>query len=410
MNFIPDILIKLLGHFPSEKHDEIFDYFGVTLKEKKTLKLIIDFDDLLNSKNELVELFQKNIGKNYNVKILDKITETIINDLNEDKENFSKNTYSKIDSFLKRNSMNGKTFSELFTNYCIDESKDINFLDEEFDKNIGIQSDNFYKLMKKLKLGNTAIERKTRNKISEIINYISLVDKPNKEDSFSKVLSITYRDSINLTDIEKRNLLGIYLIFKRENYGNVNIEKNITISSISFMEENDHVIFYMLSLKRNDDICYTKGIVVRDSAHSLKLIGNKYNISNQSYDSITSIALSLDIVTLESERRYINGGIFDRDDDTGQPYHTWAHLSKIDDMEGLMSDIEDTYIYQHEIIKSFFIKFQKKDFLFENKEIYMLSKFIGGNYMGKVAKGTTFVDYIRRKLSLDGIPKGVDLL
>jgi hypothetical protein len=138
------------------------------------------------------------------------------------------------------------------------------------------------------------------------------------------------------------NLVGTYVVFKRSNFKDDDNERPMAVSLLEIYEKAEYEYrfkFVTDEVKARAKFIH-RGIVFRDSTHSIKLLGYKKNPLEDEYTCLQYISLS--VSNKAENKNFYNGGILelkDSDNDP-KPYHTWIHLSRLDDRERLLKQLE----------------------------------------------------------------------
>lgn len=246
----------------------------------------------------------------------------------------------------------------------------------------------------------------------KIIAYIDARKSPDKHDFWSNdvVSCLMYKLKHNqLTEKESSNLCGDYFMIRRHPYIVGDDTRNLYITTIKFYPDNDGVVRFKYLKKYNDKFLINTGIVIRDTHQSLKLIG--FVKVDDSYRSLKTIGLSASVENLESgSRKYINGGIFGNDDSNAKPYHTWVHLSKINDQARFDVNVGERGIWhsfkQYEPTIDFttiMITMHTTDFIISNEHVKEFAELTEGNDPNATDKTLYIESAIYKKLFLNGV-------
>ncbi len=206
-----------------------------------------------------------------------------------------------------------------------------------------------------------------------------------------------------LTPNEIDNICGTYFYFKRTSYRD-NELRWITISTIEFFRKSDNKVgFKYIKVGRYREKSLIEGNVIRDTLHSIKLIGFERGTSEK-YRSLQIWGLSINIDLLSSgDKRYINGGVFEFDEATKKPFHTFVHISKISDSDNFNNNLNNlsesvriegiNFLTLIHLMKIKDFKMECKGKVGENIEKHIKENYSAGNNKG-------YIDYIFDKLLL----------
>lgn len=273
----------------------------------------------------------------------------------------------------------------------------------------GMESSEYSKLLTDLKLGKLpGFRPERRDKLDSILAFIE-IDNSNKglrtnlkSDDIQKYIQQKFSKKMTLKEME--SLQGDYILFKRTSYLDPNKDRLLSISNINFFLDTQSVKFYFSLLSSDGVVRYTEGVVVRDTPQSLKLIGIKTDSEYEKNLSLSILSLSINREALENGKRFINGGLLDGEDENNKPYHTWVHLSKVDDLESLVDMLKDKdvrmkeHVNMYERLLSFFI-IRKKSWIDGNEsDLNVINESIKNNYNEKPS------EYIKDKLYLVKLP------
>ncbi len=209
-----------------------------------------------------------------------------------------------------------------------------------------------------------------------------------------------------LTDSEIYNLCGQYIIIHRKNYKESDDKRVLYISTIQFYLDKDGIVKFHYAIQTPLGKNYiASGFVIRDTFSSLKGIGF-YSDSNKNNASMFFLGLSISPQDLIEGKKYINGGIFWGEADL-KPYHTWAHLSKIDDINVFEASVCNNPIWKKNIQRlddvgffTFMITMKLESFNINDERVNYLLSIVLDNYKDYTTP-ESIVEYIVRKMYLD---------
>lgn len=315
---------------------EVLNYLGI--QESSQFIHILSQDDLLDSQESLIEAWSNlPSSKISNSQLLaNSLSQIVIQEMLVARKSKWNLLAEQIKNYIKTQEITNKKFAE-------------KILSREIIG--GMTEADLCKLLKKLSKitkNPPSFHDSTYEKIATIEKIINQSPDGNNPPSSIDHLDIYFYlkgkfPNHELTPKEIKNLLGNYIAFNRTNY--IDNDRLVSISNFYFLRDkkNSSVIkFYFISSDSDRAVYYNEGIVIRDTEQSIKLIGYKTSCDNESVLSIVSLAFSISKTSLEKGKKYINGGLFDREDADNKPYHTWIHLSKVNNLDKINDVLDKT--------------------------------------------------------------------
>ena len=91
-----------------------------------------------------------------------------------------------------------------------------------------------------------------------------------------------------------KNLVGTYVLFKRSNHKQESKLRQVVIGTIEIYEheENQYRFKYLSKEFSTNSFFISRGIVFRDSIHSIRLLGYKKNVNEDVFDCVQYLSLS----------------------------------------------------------------------------------------------------------------------
>lgn len=324
-----DVVAKIISKLIKNKSfiDNTNDYFTLTPELLRGILKETE-DDLASTKDELVTCkIRSELDRLSNIKTLN-YENQLVNRL-------SKAIQNAIDKYSnnQRNIRAAKIRDSMITNFkSVKSFYEFNYPEVS---DIELEKIKTYATFNRLLKSKDKLALKDHSHFDVLEEYLSSKELVNHDKTTLNDVCRYFDSEINSPSFSQKeidNLCGIYFSFKRTNYKE-NKTRLLSISTFEFFKNsNNTVSFKYLRKAKDGQIFFTEGNAIRSTPYSLMLIGFESKSFEKS--SVIQINLSISVEDLGGKnRKYINGGVFEVEDDIEtKPFHTFIHLSKINDI------------------------------------------------------------------------------
>ena len=391
-NIFSNLIVSLIdeGKAQSISASEIFEYLSFK-KNSSDLEKRFRQGDIFNSEDsQILQVTEVD-------QAINRIATLVLDDIQALKDTNNWQYANRISRFLKEHNFSHVRFCEEVISKVVDG---------------GLSTATFSRVLSALRSGKS-ISRARERTLNSIIDFIngyetnrSIINSKDVYNYLNKRLDIK-----SLTAPEINNICGDYLLFKRCNFTEGTSRRELAITLISIFRDGKKQVKFSYRIEELGGNNYlVEGIVVRDTKNSIKLVGFKKQ--NATIHSLQMISLSVGIEDLETPniKKYINGGVFENEQSDDKPYHTWVHLSKVDNIAELSRKIDSLYESSDLKFSEGMVTIDFHKFNADSDLVNIVNDYIKGNYRPGPVTTLRSVDYIRRKLFLDEEKVSIDIL